>query len=206
MTDATMWAKMLMVLQFILLPFTMLSLTPTSFVLAMLSLGPCPRHVAFIMDGNRRWVKSLNSRGKTLHTPISGHHSGFQALKRVLDLCLQLGGIEHVTVYAFAIDNFNRKKDEVSELMSLARQSLLELAGHGELLARHKARINVVGRVEMLPPDVQDAVRRIEDMTRSNSGCVCSGLPQSTSTFGADIDFTKTLQSHTEHLYPLFLT
>lgn len=172
MTGTTFWAKLVMAVQFVLLPFTMLSLTPTSFVLAILSLGPCPRHVAFIMDGNRRWVKSLSPRdGSTMvKTPISGHQSGFQALKRVLDLCLQLGGIEHVTVYAFAIDNFKRKRDEVDELMSLARQSLLELAGHGELLARHKARIKVIGRVEMLPADVQDAVRRIEDVTRANSG------------------------------------
>lgn len=170
MTDSTMWDRIAMVLQFVLLPFTMLSLTPTAFVLGMLSLGPCPRHVAFIMDGNRRWVKSLNLRGQVVRTPIYGHQSGFQALKRVLDLCLQLGGVEHVTVYAFAIDNFKRKKDEVDELMGLARQSLLELAGHGELLARHKARIKVVGRVDMLPRDVQDAVTRIQDMTKANAG------------------------------------
>ncbi|CAO1616169.1 unnamed protein product [Sympodiomycopsis kandeliae] len=167
---AQMWAKVMVVLQFLLLPFTLLSLTPASFLLAILGLGPCPRHVAFIMDGNRRWVKSLSQSDQMAKTPISGHQSGFQALKRVLDLCLQLGGIKHVTVYAFAIDNFKRKKDEVDELMGLARQSLLELAGHGELLARHKARLKVVGRVNLLPPDVQDAVKRVEDMTRGNSG------------------------------------
>lgn len=161
-------------------PFVWLSLTPTSFVLSVLAIGPLPKHVAFIMDGNRRWAASRISTDLILKDGgpsssgdgqrISGHQSGFQALKRVLDLCLRLGGIQHVTVYAFAIDNFKRKREEVDELMSLARQSLIELAGHGELLARHKARLRVVGRVHLLPKDVQEAVRRIEDLTRNNTG------------------------------------
>lgn len=164
-----MWTTALVILHCIALPFTLLSLTPTSFLLRILAHGPLPKHVAFIMDGNRRWARSLPSRLPSTSV-VSGHQSGFQALKRVLDLCLQLRGIEHVTVYAFAIDNFKRKREEVDELMALARQSLIELAGHGELLARHQARLKVVGRTELLPKDVQDAVRRVEDMTRDNSG------------------------------------
>lgn len=174
-------AGLLAIFHLLLLPFTWLSLTPTAFLLSVLALGPLPRHVAFIMDGNRRWARSLNSRieakqqqrlegkGEGQKTP-SGHQSGFQALKRVLDLCLQLKAIEHVTVYAFAIDNFKRKAEEVDELMALARSSLIELAGHGELLARHQAKLRVVGRVHLLPPDVQEAVRRVEDLTRDNKG------------------------------------
>lgn len=179
-TPEEVGAGLLSLLHLLLLPFTWLSLTPTAFLLSVLALGPLPRHVAFIMDGNRRWARSLNSRIEARQqqrssmdegqkTP-SGHQSGFQALKRVLDLCLQLKAIEHVTVYAFAIDNFKRKAEEVDELMALARSSLIELAGHGELLARHQARLRVVGRVHLLPPDVQEAVRRVEDLTRDNKG------------------------------------
>ncbi|CAO1617835.1 unnamed protein product [Parajaminaea phylloscopi] len=183
-----MWAQILVLAQLLWLPLTLLSLTPSALLLSVLSLGPLPKHVAFIMDGNRRWARSLTpaeakrqqAQGGKEGAPngvtsqptagISGHQSGFEALKRVLDLCLQLGTIEHVTVYAFAIDNFKRKADEVDELMALTRRSLLELAGHGEVLARHKARLKVVGRKEMLPADVQEAVKRVEDMTRENKG------------------------------------
>ncbi|PWN18917.1 Undecaprenyl diphosphate synthase [Microstroma glucosiphilum] len=181
-TPEEIGAGLLSLFHLFLLPLTWLSLTPTAFLLSVLALGPLPRHVAFIMDGNRRWARSLNSRieakqqqqerqgsAEGQKTP-SGHQSGFQALKRVLDLCLQLKAIEHVTVYAFAIDNFKRKAEEVDELMALARSSLIELAGHGELLARHQARLRVVGRVHLLPPDVQEAVRRVEDLTRDNKG------------------------------------
>lgn len=201
--SATMWTQVLLVLQVLRLPLTLLSLTPTAILLSIVSIGPLPKHVAFIMDGNRRWARSLHSNAakqqqkqqqqqrknrnykgaqnaEPLHSGspaspssapvISGHEFGFQALKRVLDLCLQLGSIEHVTVYAFAIDNFKRKADEVDELMTLTRRSLLELAGHGEVLARHHARLKVVGRKEMLPLDVQEAVKRLEDMTSENPG------------------------------------
>lgn len=176
-----MWASLVALWQLLCLPLTYLSLTPTALVLAILSVGPLPKHVAFIMDGNRRWARTLtpeavagysngSTDGEVAQKTISGHQSGFQALKRVLDLCLQLGRIEHVTVYAFAIDNFKRKQSEVDELMALARQSLVELAGHGELLARYSARLKVVGRKEMLPVDVQEAVQRVEDLTKNNRG------------------------------------
>lgn len=73
-----------------------------------LSTGPLPRHIAFIMDGNRRWSRSHGM-------PVQeGHAKGFETLKRILELCLSLQRIEVVTVYAFAIDNFKRKASELS--------------------------------------------------------------------------------------------
>ena len=86
-----------------------------------LSTGPLPRHIAFIMDGNRRWSRSHGM-------PVQeGHAKGFETLKRILELCLSLQRIEVVTVYAFAIDNFKRKASEVDALMELARTRLIEL-------------------------------------------------------------------------------
>ena len=90
-----------------------------------LSMGPLPRHIAFIMDGNRRW-----SRANGVRVP-EGHKMGFEALRRVLELCMALEGIYMVTVYAFAIDNFKRDREEVSALMELAKTRLLELYDHG---------------------------------------------------------------------------
>ncbi|CAD6931916.1 unnamed protein product [Tilletia controversa] len=130
--------------------------------LPVLALGPVPRHIAFIMDGNRRWATSHQTDIRT------GHFSGFQALKRVLESCLALEGLECITVYAFAIDNFKRSREEVDALMDLASSRLIELASHGQVIARHCVRVRIIGRIELLPDHVQAAVRKVEDMTKDN--------------------------------------
>src|ERR1044072_6761572 len=77
-------------------------------VFAILSVGPMPNHIAFIMDGNRRYAKKRNlGEG-------DGHRAGFSALLSILRYCYELG-VKYVTVYAFSIDNFKRKPQERSE-------------------------------------------------------------------------------------------
>jgi hypothetical protein len=71
--------------------------------------GPVPRHVAFIMDGNRRWAKT---NGLKTH---SGHTAGYEAMCAVLEHCKDLG-VEVVTVYAFSIENF--KRDPAGEFLA----------------------------------------------------------------------------------------
>lgn len=96
-----------------------------------------------------------------------------------------------MTVYAFAIENFNRPKDEVDTIMNLAEKRLVEMAQYGyvclffysvsfvdaswqsEILDRHGVRLNVLGRRELLPPSVQAAIEKAENMTRHNNACVC---------------------------------
>lgn len=129
-----------------------------------LSTGPLPRHIAFIMDGNRRWSRSHGM-------PVQeGHAKGFETLKRILELCLSLQRIEVVTVYAFAIDNFKRKASEVDALMELARTRLIELYQESEFVARHSIRIRIAGHREYLPPSVQETARRAEEETCHNTG------------------------------------
>jgi ditrans,polycis-polyprenyl diphosphate synthase len=65
--------------------------------------GEIPKHVAFIMDGNRRFAKS---KGKP---PIEGHNKGFSKLAEVLTWCETLL-ITEVTVYAFSAENFKRSQ------------------------------------------------------------------------------------------------
>ncbi|CAE7198174.1 unnamed protein product [Rhizoctonia solani] len=96
----------------------------TRLVIYILSSGPVPQHVAFVMDGNRRYAKH-----KQLEVS-EGHVDGFGALKRMLEICLRLG-IKCVTVYAFSIENFKRPRGEVDTLMSLAKDKLDELCSHG---------------------------------------------------------------------------
>ncbi|GJY60882.1 dehydrodolichyl diphosphate synthase 6-like protein [Tanacetum coccineum] len=71
-----------------------------------MSTGPIPQHIAFIMDGNRRFAKKwkLDEGG--------GHKAGFLTLMSVLKYCYEVG-VKYVTVYAFSLDNFNRRPDEI---------------------------------------------------------------------------------------------
>ncbi|KAI0033392.1 Di-trans-poly-cis-decaprenylcistransferase [Vararia minispora EC-137] len=134
-------------------------------VVAALRTGPIPRHVAFVMDGNRRYARSLGVR------VVDGHVSGYYALRRVLEI-LYLLGVEHVTAYAFAIDNFKRTPEEVDALMSLAQDRLIEFCEHGGVLREYGVRLVAVGNISLCPPGVQDAIRRAEEMTKDNTRAV----------------------------------
>ncbi len=158
--------KTQMLKQAALSPLSLLSLlpipSPQQLLLHTLSLGPIPRHIAFVMDGNRRWARTSH------HTIQQGHLTGFATLKSVLEVCLNLRGLDTVTVYAFAINNFGRSQSEVNALMEIAKTRLIELAGHGELIARYSVRVRIAGRKELLPEDVREAVERVENMTKDN--------------------------------------
>lgn len=82
--------------------------------------GEVPKHVAFIMDGNRRFAKKANVK------KIEGHVKGFDKLAETLQWCLELG-IPEVTVYAFSIENFKRSPEEVETLMKLAKEKFYQL-------------------------------------------------------------------------------
>lgn len=73
-----------------------------------------------------------------------------------------------MTVYAFAIDNFNRPSDEVDGLLELARVKLLELSDRGNILDHYGVRINVVGRKDLLPDSLQRAIEHTERATMNN--------------------------------------
>ncbi|XP_010127511.1 PREDICTED: dehydrodolichyl diphosphate synthase isoform X4 [Chlamydotis macqueenii] len=86
----------------------------------IIKAGPMPKHVAFIMDGNRRYAQKCHVERQ------EGHSQGFDKLAQTLRWCLNLG-IREVTVYAFSIENFKRSKEEVDGLMDLARQKFSRL-------------------------------------------------------------------------------
>ncbi|OJK04196.1 hypothetical protein ASPACDRAFT_75695 [Aspergillus aculeatus ATCC 16872] len=123
--------------------------------------GPVPQHIAFVMDGNRRFARSHGIE------TVEGHNMGFEALARILEVCYK-SGVKVVTIYAFSIENFKRSKFEVDALMEMARVKLSQMAQHGEILDRYGAKVRVLGRLDMLKPDVLAAVNRAVDMTSGN--------------------------------------
>jgi undecaprenyl diphosphate synthase len=119
-----------------------------------------PRHVAIIMDGNGRWAK-LRRKPR-----VEGHRAGIDAVRDVVETSARMG-LEVLTLYAFSVENWKRPKSEVSTLMSLLKRYLrMEL----ETLLKNNIRFQVIGRMEELPGDVQDELRRGMDRTRERSG------------------------------------
>ncbi|PVU94687.1 hypothetical protein BB561_002343 [Smittium simulii] len=132
------------------------------FVLVLLQ-GPIPKHIGFIMDGNRRFARMKKCEIK------DGHIAGFNGLKTVLEWCLKLK-IETVTVYAFSIDNFNRPRPEVEALMELAKLRITELAENSHYVKQHNIRIQLIGKLDLLPEDVKIAMEKVNEKTKNNTG------------------------------------
>jgi ditrans,polycis-polyprenyl diphosphate synthase len=86
----------------------------------VLKNGPIPKHIAIIMDGNRRYAKNKNIE------KIEGHKSGFTKLSEALSWCFAMD-ITEVTVYAFSIENFKRSPDEVNGLFDLAKEKFQKI-------------------------------------------------------------------------------
>lgn len=119
-----------------------------------------PRHIAIIMDGNRRWAKS---RG--LPT-IEGHRRGILSLRTITRAASDLG-IDVLTVYGFSTENWNRDSREISLLLELcvyfARNELLELR-------RNNVRVRVIGEWQMLPAAPRAALADLQAETAANTG------------------------------------
>ncbi|WP_407432004.1 polyprenyl diphosphate synthase [Methanobrevibacter sp.] len=118
-----------------------------------------PKHVAIIMDGNRRYAKLQGNKNV-----LKGHELGVDSLENVLDWSIELG-IEIVTAYAFSTENFNRPKDEVEGLMKLFVINFKKLVDH-EKIHKNEVRVKVVGRTELLPDEVKEAIKEAEDATK----------------------------------------
>jgi undecaprenyl diphosphate synthase len=114
-----------------------------------------PRHVAIIMDGNRRWAQS---RGVPA---IEGHRRGVRALQRIVGAATRFG-VEVLTVYAFSEENWARDAREVTALMDLAATFARR---EGDALARSGVRVRVIGRRDRIPGSLREALDRLEART-----------------------------------------
>lgn len=113
--------------------------------------GHIPHHVAFVMDGNRRFARSQQI------DKIEGHSRGFAKLADCLRWCLDIG-IREVTTFAFSIENFKRSSEEVEGLFNLAREKFARLLEETERLNEHGIRIRIIGNIGLLPQDLQKLV------------------------------------------------
>ena len=118
------------------------------------------KHIAIIMDGNRRWAKERN-----LPTML-GHKKGVDTLKATLRACDDFG-IKYLTVYAFSTENWNRKPEEVAFLMNLLGETL-----KNQLAEMHANNviINFIGDTSKLDVKLQEVLNHAIDVTKNNTG------------------------------------
>lgn len=119
-----------------------------------------PHHLGIILDGNRRWAKERNL------STFEGHRKGLEQVKKIITHC-QKRGIKELTLFVFSSENWNRDEKEVSFLMNLAKEFLI----NG--LNKYKnqgAKIKLIGQKERLPRELQEKISQIENETKDNKG------------------------------------
>jgi len=119
--------------------------------------GEIPTHIAVIMDGNRRWAMK---RGLY---PWLGHRFGAEKVDELIEWCINLG-IKVITIYALSTENLKRSKRELDEILRLLKEKSLEYV-NDERLHKHGIRVKVIGRKDLLPRDVREALEKLEEVT-----------------------------------------
>ena len=125
-----------------------------------IDLANVPRHVAIIMDGNRRWAQ------KNDKTPLEGHWQGAETLCSITSAALNLG-IEYLTVYSFSTENWMRSKKEVEGLMNLFE---LYLKRQKMTMIQEGIRLEAIGDLDGLPLSVQKTITDVKNATKSGTG------------------------------------
>lgn len=121
-----------------------------------------PKHIAIIMDGNRRWARQRNLPVKL------GHKEGAETLKKVVRYANKRG-IKYITVYAFSTENWKREKEEVDALMSLLEHYLDQFSKEADT---ENIVIKVIGRRKELSEKLLKKIDEVVDGTKNNTGIV----------------------------------
>jgi len=119
---------------------------------------PVPKHIAIIMDGNRRFAFGMGMDA------ADGHAKGRDKLEEVLDWGREIG-LKILTVYAFSMENTSRSPDEVGTLMKLFEENFYKLATD-ERVHKYKIKLQVIGDRSILPKALQKAIKVAEDKTK----------------------------------------
>ena len=119
-----------------------------------------PKHIAIIMDGNRRWAKERGLDAK------QGHKEGAKTLEKIVRYANTIG-LPYITTYAFSTENWKRTEEEVGALMLLL-QTYLE--DYGKRANTENIKVNVIGNMEALSFGMQKSMRNCMERTKNNTG------------------------------------
>ena len=121
-----------------------------------------PKHIAIILDGNRRWAKS---KGK----PASfGHKTGADTLEKIVRYANKIG-IKYLTAYVFSTENWKRSQEEVSALMMILQNYLDDFGKRADL---ENIKINIIGNPNRLSEKMQKSINNCMERTKNNTGIV----------------------------------
>jgi len=122
-----------------------------------------PEHIAIILDGNRRWA---NEQEKSPWlTDKWGHKQGADTVEQLLDWCSLLG-VKYVTLYSFSTENFSRQSEEIAKIMQIAEERFKKLLVD-KRVHKNKVHVKVIGRTNLLPPSLQQAIAEVEKATEN---------------------------------------
>ena len=121
-----------------------------------------PKHIAIIMDGNRRWAKQNGLEVK------QGHKKGAKTLENIVRYANKIG-IKHLTVYAFSTENWKRTKEEVGALMLLLQNYLDDFSKRADT---ENIKIKVLGDITALSKGMQASINKAMERTKNNTGIV----------------------------------
>jgi len=111
-------------------------------------MSAIPRHIAIVMDGNRRWARQR-------HLPaIAGHRAGVETIRKTLRAARERG-VEYLTLYSFSTENWSRDEEEVRGLMALLEETIRR---ETDSLVRDDVRLEVIGRLHELAPGLQQSI------------------------------------------------
>ncbi|KAI3463121.1 hypothetical protein Pfo_019784 [Paulownia fortunei] len=119
-----------------------------------------PKHIAIIMDGNRRWAKN---RGLPVQL---GHRAGGEVVKQLSRFGRKFG-VQVLTVFAFSTENWIRPKEEVDFLMNLFEEVI---QSNMEDLMQNDVRVSVLGNISRLPKSLQNLVYSAQERAKANKG------------------------------------
>lgn len=125
----------------------------------MESKSKYPVHFALIPDGCRRWAEQRGLK------PWDGHQKGIDVLEDIILWFIEKYPTKYITGYGLSIENFNRNKTELEALSLLYSKHFVRLA-EDERTHANKLRIQILGRKDLLPQKMQDAIQKAEDATR----------------------------------------
>lgn len=139
-----------------------------------------PKHIAIIMDGNRRWAKAHKMPVKL------GHKKGAEAIEKVVKYANKIG-IKYMTAYAFSTENWKRSEEEVSALMSLLRYYLDDYSERADM---ENIKVTIIGEREGLNSKLQASIERVMKKTENNTGInfiICLN-------YGGRLEITRAVQ------------
>jgi len=116
-----------------------------------------PKHVGVMLDGNRRWAKSMGADTKR------GHQAGADNIEPLLGWCDEVG-IEVVTLWLLSTDNLNRPEAELESLLEIIESAVESLA------EQRRWRLHPVGALDLLPASTAEKLKAAEEATRDVDG------------------------------------